>query len=174
MNVLSIFALMLVFQLEPQPDPIPNATLSGPITDAITARFEERFIRQEAEAKAMESRLIERFSERIAALTKELDDAKMERSSIANELKEWNHNRIGLMARMAECRSEITESLKKWTPLQNLVDRLTSLVWKLFWFVCIVCGMLILLGMFFLYMYSRMKGFVSHEIADVVKRFGGS
>jgi hypothetical protein len=144
--------------------------VGGPITDAITAKFEERFNKQAAEAKAMEARLVEKFGERITALTQELEAAKLERASILDGLREWNQNRVGLMARMAECRAEIVENAKKWTPLQSLVDRLTGLVWKLFWFICLVCGFVIFLGLVLLFMYSRLKGFVNAQIDDLVKR----
>jgi hypothetical protein len=139
--------------------------VEGPITDAIVERMAKK---QAEEMAAMEGRIAAKFGETIAALKAEAEAAKMERASLLNGLREWNENRVGLLNRMELFSKQMTEAVGRWTPLQNLVDRLTGLVWRLFWFVCVLGGLLLFLALVGLFLYSRLKGFVAKEISSLV------
>lgn len=142
--------------------------VEGPITDAITNRVEKLFQRQAEEASAMEARLNQRFSERVEELSKSLRELREDRDGILPAIKEFRKEHGTILEGMRLLTDSVSESVGKWTPLQNLVDRLTALVWKLFWFICVLGGLILLLALVGLFLYSRLKGFVAREISSLI------
>ena len=154
-----VLALLLGYSVAFAQEPV-----TGPITDAITERFEARFAKQSEEIKAMELRVTREYGDRIKDLMSQAVEARDERKTIIESFRDFNAERVGIVARIGEVREEIRAFGEKWTPIQNLVDRLTGLVWKLFIFVCVLGGLLILLLLLGLFLYSRLKGWVIAQL----------
>lgn len=145
--------LILLLAIQDQP-------VQGPLSDALERRIE--LWRTEEE----KSRQL-RFNELMQAIT----ELREQREGLFSGLKEFRNERDGLLSKLAEVRSTQNGILgrlegiharfdsidKRWTPIQNLVDRVTGLVWKLL-------GLLILLFIFTivicsvgLFLYVRLK-----------------
>lgn len=97
--------------------------VEGPISDLVDARLE-----------AIASRIDERFDtqsrvirSRLDILTERLESFRDERRSILSLLSEARRDRGQLRERLEELRKRAD----RWTPLQNLADRLLALGWKL-------------------------------------------
>ena len=147
-----------------------DTPVGGPISDIIEKRLEERIDKQLKVLEGIEERIEARQSSRLSEIVSSIRELKEDRDGAFAALKEFRNDRenmLGLFRTMADKFSEMSQ---RWTPLQNLVDRLTALVMRLFWFVCVLGGCILFLGLVGLFLYSRLKGFVSAEIGSLVKK----
>lgn len=109
--------------------------VAGPITDAIEAKFRERFDKQEAEMKAIEGRLQLAFGDRLKELASQVQEARDERKTIIESFRSWNQERVGLLARIQDFSEKLTEAQVGFAPIKWLIDRATMIVWALIVFV---------------------------------------
>lgn len=158
-----MFAFVLAISLLVPQDGVVGGPLSDLVRkqiDAVSERLEkqheERFggvlseireARSEAKAAREESKAL---SGRLSDALDELQEARQERIQDRRE-------REGLLSRLDEV-------VGKWTPVQNLVDRLTGLVWKLFWFVIAVCVVLGLIGALALAAYWKVNALIKKGV----------
>jgi len=148
---------------EPVPDDAPNASIvEGPISDAIEQRLLQRFEQLQ--------------EQKFAGIFEEMRAAREERKGILDSILEIRAERNGLIARMAEMRSsfetwrtECQSIVSRWTPLQNLVERLTQLVWKLFGFVIALCCFVFLLAVLAAVLWRKVNSLPKTIIDAVVK-----
>jgi ABC-type multidrug transport system fused ATPase/permease subunit len=127
--------LALVFLLQPVEVP----AYEGAISDAIAKRIEEKALG------------------RINELGDTIREMREERTTILESIKQFREEREGVLSKLQELRQSLADASTKWTPIQNLVDRLTALLWKLIWFVCILAGFVVIVGGLGLYLYVRLK-----------------
>jgi ABC-type multidrug transport system fused ATPase/permease subunit len=171
MNLLSIFVLACALQ-EPIPDPIPDAVGASVVDVIVERRIESLLERLESQQSTIIERAAERIEQRtngkIADLVDSVKSLREDREGVMSSIKEFRKEHGTLMERMTQLADSVANSTAKWTPIQNLVDRLTALVWKLFWFICVLCGLMLFLALVGLFLYSRLKGFVSKEISSIV------
>jgi len=172
MNPLSILFLLIALQQQP---------VEGPISDLIGARVDRLATRVEAWKVETEQAQQSRFAEMMQAIA----DARQERKTILDSIQElkgqrdglfsglveFKKEREGLLARLADVRGEqagivgrlenIRERFdlveQRWNPLQNLVDRLIGLVWKLFWLMISLIIVVVVVGSVLLFLYVRLK-----------------
>ena len=174
MNLLSFFVLAFAFQVaQPVPDPIPNAVVEGSVVDIIAERRIDAMVQKlEAQQQSFIEKAAERIEQRtngkLAELVESVRTLREEREGVLSSIKDFRKEHGSLLERMQSLSESVANASKSWTPLQNLVDRLTSLVWKLFWFICVLGGLVLLLGLVGLYLYSRLKGFVAKEISSII------
>ena len=141
----------------PLPDPVPDAdVMTGPISDAIERRLAERFEKL--------------HEERFAGLLDEMREARAERTTIIERLQSIQAERNGLLARFDDIRQRvfgIDDKMEiifgRWTPLQNLVERLTELVYKLFWLV-IALGVLAVVS---LALMGALYAFIRRQLGKI-------
>ena len=156
--------------VQPVPDHAPNnALVTGPISDAIERRLTERFEQMQ--------------EQRFAGILDEMRVAREERKGILESIMEIRSERNGLIARLSEMRDSFetwrTENqaqrqewlgiVGRWTPLQNLVERLTGLVWKLFGFVIALCCLVFLLAVLAAVLWRKVNSLPSTIANAVVK-----
>jgi hypothetical protein len=108
----------------------------------------------------LQTRLEELATKANLPIVSQLAEAKREREGILSQIAELRTEREGLASRVASMRENVDawrtenqkqraewqDNLKKFTPLQNIVDRLTALVWKLIGFVCVLCLLILLVA----------------------------
>ena len=157
MKTLAAFLLLasLAFAQEP---------VGGPIVDAIEKRFTEKIEAQSKLIEALERRLEARSESRLAEVRKSIADLVEDRQGVLAAVREFQSQREGLLVRIRDFNEELIGWSTKWTPLQNLVDRLTSLLWKLIWFVCILTGFIAIVGICALFAYLRLKGAIKEAL----------
>ena len=155
---------------QPTPDPATNAeVVEGPISDLIEKRLQERLDKKHAEV--------------YGSILSDIAEARRERKNIFESIQELRSERNGLIARFAEMRDnfeawrienqkqreEWTGLVGRWTPLQNLVERLTGLVWKLFGFVIALCCLVFLLAILAAVLWRKVNSLPSTIANAVVK-----
>lgn len=172
MNPLNLLLLIIALQTAP---------VEGPISDMIGNRVDKLATRVEAWKVETEQAHQSRFAEMMQAIADarnerktildSIQELKGHRDGLFSELAEFKKEREGLLARMADVRGEQVgivgrlENLrerfdqvdKRWTPLQNVVDRLIGLVWKLFWLMLSVLVVTVVVGSILLFLYVRLK-----------------
>lgn len=172
MNPLAILTLLFALQASP---------VEGPISDLIGARVDRLAARVEAwkaeSEQANQSRFAEMMQEIAAArnerraILDSIADLREQRDGLFAGLAEFKREREGLLGKLAEVRDSQTgfvgrlENLhsrfdgieKRWTPIQNLVDRLTSLVWKILWLCVSLIIVIVIVGSIGLFLYVRLK-----------------
>ena len=124
--------------------------------ERIAERFETPVVKLEEETRMGFGRV----TDAIARLREDASLAQAERSGLLAKLREMAAEREGVLARIAEAREEIRQAREEWRPLQNLVDRIVALVWKLIWLVVsllVLVGIVALAG---LYLWSKVKSSV--------------
>lgn len=151
---------------------------TGPLSDAIAKRLDKIAERVETNSQ-MFDRLYERLEEsqgtRLSQLLGAIQEAKaerqgivatiqelrLERDSIRESLQEFREGREGVLSRLSNISGAIqdarAETERRWTPLQNLVDRLTSLVWKLLWLLVAVVVVVLAFGLVATIAYARVN-----------------
>lgn len=107
-------------------------------------------------------------SEERKGLIESVRELRADRDGILSRLREFSTQREGLLAKLAEIRESAVaareeartarrEALERWTPLQNLVDRLTGFVWKLIGLVALL-GVLVLITLVIVgWLYAKFK-----------------
>jgi len=166
MNPLSLVLLLVSLQADP--------VVSGPLTDLFEKRLEkiverfdgfsmsinERFDQLE---RANETRLSEILDQlrknniEREGLLSEIAEFRKSRDSIMGEIRNYRLERDGLIVRIQAMHLEMKESLGRWTPIQNLVDRMTALVWKIFYLVISLVVVVVVLASLGLFLYVRLK-----------------
>lgn len=165
MNPLNLLLLVIALQSSP---------VEGPLTDLVEKRIEkiaERFDgfstainkRFEQLERANETRLSEILDQlrknniEREGLLSEIAAFRKDRDSIMGEIRNYRLERDGLIVRIQAMHLEMKESLGRWTPIQNLVDRITALVWKIFWLVVSLVVVVVVLASVGLFLYVRLK-----------------
>lgn len=163
--------LFLVLTMLPQGD-----VVGGPLTDAIEKRIDKVSERIEAWQSGTTlglKRLEEAQASRFAQLLEEIREVRSQRDGIFAEIAEFRAERLGLVARLQAIRDEVQahrdELAGSWTPLQNLVDRLTGLVWRIFWLCASLVAVVVILGMVGLILYAKLRS----KIMDLVEGRNG-
>ena len=146
---------------------LQSAPVEGPISDMIGRRVDKLAARVEAWKAETEQAQQSRFAEMMQSIA----DARQERKTILEAIRELRGEREGIFAEIAEFRKEREGIIgrlsdirnrfdlveKKWTPLQNLVDRLIGLVWKVIWLCVLLLVVFIVVSSGLLWAYSSMK-----------------
>lgn len=165
MNPLNLILLIVALQ---------SAPVEGPLTDLVEKRIErivERFdgfsasINQRLDQleRANETRLSEILDQirknniEREGLLSEIAAFRKDRDSIMGEIRNYRLERDGLIVRIQAMHLEMKESLGRWTPIQNLVDRMTALVWKIFWLVVSLVVVVVVMASLGLFLYVRLK-----------------
>jgi septal ring factor EnvC (AmiA/AmiB activator) len=143
---------------------IAQEPVAGPITDAIEKRLSEKLEAQNKLIESLEQRLEAKSESRLQEIRTKLAELAEDRQGVVESIRQFNSERQGLIARMQQFAEEIKEAAKGWTPLQNLIDRLTALVWKLVWFIAILGGCVLLLGLVGLFLYAKLKWWVMEQV----------
>lgn len=139
--------LALVFAL-----PVAQDELNGGPLDAIAQRIEARLDKIDTP--------IGKLGDNVEALRQDVIAARQERSTILARIKEMNGEREGLIARLTEARDEMRQAREEWRPLQNLVDRLISFVWKLFYLLALVAVLCLAVLGAISYVWLKIKSLV--------------
>ena len=160
---------------QPTPDLVPNAqVVEGPISDLIERRIEAKLEKRQEE-------LYGGFMAELATIRQENMADREERRGLLAAVQSMRANFSGFGDRISEFASNIQEwrmenqrqrsewngLLAKWTPLQNLVDRLTGLVWKLFWLMVALGTLGLFLSVIALIVWRKVSSLPS-TIADAV------
>jgi hypothetical protein len=165
MHLFSVALLLISLQADP---------VTGPLNDLFEKRIEkvvERFDgfsssinkRFDELERANESRLSEILDQlrknniEREGLLSEIATFRKDRDGIMSEIRNYRLERDGLIVRIQAMHLEMKESLGRWTPIQNLVDRMTALVWKIFWLVISLVVVVIVLASVGLFLYVRLK-----------------
>lgn len=140
--------------------------VTGPLDnlgDRIEARIDKLADRFDTPIKELEEETLMGFSRlgaSIQAIREDAIAARNERSSLMQRMREMSEERAGVLARLAEAREEIRQAREEWRPLQNLVDRVVALVWRLIYLVVLLC---VLAGIVLLavgYVWTKIKSTV--------------
>ena len=170
---------------------LQSAPVEGPISDMIGRRVDKLTERVEAWKAETEQAQQSRFAEMMQSIA----DARQERKTILESIQELREQRDGMFDGLAEFKRERDgllgklaevrgvqggivgrlESLhsrfegveKRWTPIQNIVDRLIGLVWRIFWLVVSLFVVVIVTSSLGLFMYVRIR-------SKITKLAGGS
>ncbi len=158
MNPLSLVLLLLTLQSSP---------VEGPISDMIGSRVDKLAARVEAWKTESENAQQTRFAEVMQAIAEarqerktlldSIGELKQQRDGVFAGLAEFRNDRDGILAKLQNMREEVRASAEKWTPFQNLVDRLTSLVWKILWLCVSLVIVMVVIGAIGLFLYVRLK-----------------
>lgn len=138
----------------------------GKILDAIAELKAERTSIVES-IQAFRADLAEMRAERKTIL-ESLAEIRTERATIIGGLNSLGANLRESMAKNQEARAEfrakLTENLAatqkwlgEWTPLKNLVDRLTSVVWAIGWFLLAVVVVFAIFAAILGFLYKKVK-----------------
>jgi hypothetical protein len=133
-------------------------TATGPITDLIEKRINARFDVAEGRLSEVLDNIKELRAERQGIL-EQLIEMRGEREGILKHLAEIREERGTILARLSALRQEVSDSVGKWTPVQDAIDRLMGLVWKLFLLVGMIGGLLLLIALIVAVSYARLKAF---------------
>jgi len=176
---------MVLVALLPQATDPTSDLVGGPVTDAISKRFDTLSERLEAWQKGstlaierLDQAQASRFSELLESMRSAAEERKgliesvrelrADREGILSGLREFSTQREGLLAKLAEIRESASaareearaarrEAMERWTPLQNLVDRLTGFVRKLIGLVALL-GVLVLITLVIVgWLYAKIK-----------------
>jgi len=131
---------------------------TGPITDLIENRINARFDKAEGRIAEVLNNIKELRAER-QGIFEQLIEMRGEREGILKHLAEIREERGTILARLSALRQEVSDSVGKWTPVQDAIDRLMGLVWKLFLLVAMVGGLLLLVALIVAVSYARLKAF---------------
>jgi hypothetical protein len=143
---------------------VAQDVVTGPLDglgDRIEARIDKLADRFDTPIKELEEETLMGFSRLGAAIQAMQEDnkaARSERSSLMQRMREMAAEREGMLARIAEARDEIRQAREEWRPLQNLVDRIVGLVWKLIYLVVLLCVLAALVLLAVGYGWSKIKG----------------
>jgi hypothetical protein len=124
----------------------------GPIADAVEQRINKLF-------EGFEQRIEQRQAGRINELLENIKEFRAERDGLFERLKELRAENGTILSRIATMRAELSDAVGKWTPIQDAIDRLMGLVWKLFLLICMVGGLLLLVSLIVAVSYARLKAF---------------
>jgi hypothetical protein len=165
MNPLSLVLLLVSLQADP---------VAGPLTDLFEKRLEkiverfdgfsmsinERFDQMERASQGRLSEILDQLRKNNIereGLLSEIAKFRSDRDSIMGEIREYRMQRDGLIVRIQAMHTEMKESLGRWAPIQNLVDRMTALVWKIFYLVISLVIVVVVLASLGLFLYVRLK-----------------
>ena len=134
--------------------------MEGRFTEAIAKRIESRMVEQEKAQQLMEGRLLDT----VAAIRAEMQAGKRQAEE-AQEAQRGIFQRIAAVVSSSEntlmdCRREqdsLFKRLQSWTPGQNLVNRLTALVWAAIALIVSV----VILAFLVLGLYARVSRLVA-------------
>lgn len=152
--------LILLLAIQDQP-------VQGPVSDAIEKRLQE--ILQRSEERQAEATKV--YSARFDEILKSLKEARDEREEMQKSLLTFKTEREGLIGKLVEVRivqdgilgrlagihTRFESIDQRWTPIQNLVDRVTNLVWKLIWMIVSLFILTIAVVAAGLFLYVRLK-----------------
>ena len=166
----------------PVPDPAPNALpFNGPIEKRLEA-IAERFngtTRKLDDLDVAEQQRYESLRDLIDRWRRDEDP------NIDDETRRGILGRLGALIESAqeareerqELRAELRATAERWTPLQNIVERLEALVWKLFRlvmvvvFVAFIC--MVVLAVAWAYIRKKLLD-IPNQIADAVVKPKGT
>jgi chromosome segregation ATPase len=161
-----VFAVCLVFLIG-KTTVAQEIIAGGPLTDIVERRIE-------ALGERLESSNERRFEGVLAELRESREESKAMRQEYAGALATIREMRVEFQdarqqwaADRAERQgllSRLDEVVGKWTPVQNLVDRLTRLVWKIFWLLIAVAVVVSIVGVIALAAYSKVSSLVKKGV----------
>ena len=163
--------LILLLAIQDQP-------AQGPLADAVEKRLQEMLSRSE-ERHAKVSQV---YSARFDEMMRAMQEVRKERAELNIAMVDFKTEREGLIARLAEVRGvqngiigrleHLQDGFKhieeRWTPLQNIVDRLTDLVWKVLWLCLLLIVVFVVVCSALLYVYVKTKALITRSVRDLV------
>lgn len=129
----------------------PEPFEAGPLLESIK-QMRADFRAEMAEAKTLRSGMLSRLAE------------------MRDEVAVGRSERKTLLERIAEQRAEMSQLRAEWRPLQGLVDRLTSFVWKLLWLGLSIIAVLLILGGILYWVYIKIIATVTTIPAQIFER----
>jgi len=164
-NPVAIVTLLAAMQAQP---------VAGPLTEALERRVDKLTERIEAwrdgsslAIEKLEQVQSSRFTEMFQALAdarnerqtilENIREIRLERDGVFSEIAQFRRDRDGRCAGFQAMREEIRASVGRWTPLQNLMDRLIGLVWKILWLFLSLAVVLVVIASVGLYLYVKLR-----------------
>jgi len=163
--------LILLLAIQDQP-------AQGPLADAIEKRLQEMLLRSEEKHAEVSQVYSARFDEMLRAM----QEVRQERAELNTAMAAFRTEREGLLSNLSAIRgvqdrivgrlenlqSGFKQIEERWTPLQNIVDRLTSLVWKVLWLCLLLIVVFVVVCSALLYVYVKTKAFITRSVRDLV------
>ncbi len=138
----------------------------GPIADAVEARMNKLFEGFEARVEARQAGVLSELRDNIkelrderGGLIKNIAELREQNGTFIQRFQELRAENGTILSRIGTLQSKVAEMVAAWTPIQDALDRLMAVVWKLFLLICLVGGLLLLVSLIVAVSYARLKAF---------------